>query len=81
MNNYRLEMVKRKEARTGNDLDCLYVMIDNNSNRQIADVYIPLDDIFRAMSVQSGTMTVELEHNGKLYKGVLREEQSHGRET
>jgi hypothetical protein len=49
MSNYRLEIVKRHEAHTGDEIDCLHVMIDSNSNLPIADTHIPLDDIQAAV--------------------------------
>ena len=54
-NSYRLEIVNRTEAHTGNDLACLHVMIDSNSNREIADTYIPLDDVQRAIKEHKAT--------------------------
>ena len=49
MSQWRFEIVKRNESHTGNQIDCLHVMIDSNSLIQIADTYIPLDDIQTAI--------------------------------
>ncbi len=63
MSDYRFEFVKRHEAHTGNELDCLHVMIDSNSLKEIADTHIPLDDILEAATVQ-GYMTIASRKEG-----------------
>src|SRR6266702_4755451 len=49
VSDYRCQIVKRYEAQTGDELACLHVMIDSNSHVEIANTYIPLDDIQSAM--------------------------------
>ena len=51
MSDYRYQLVKR------NEIDCLHVMIDSNSLKEIADTHIPLGDILESATAQ-GFMTL-----------------------
>lgn len=72
MSDYRFQLVKRHESHTGNEIDCLHVMIDSNSLKEIADTYIPLDDILEA-AVASGMMT-HPKNDLEAIRDIVREE-------
>lgn len=69
MNNYRLERVKR------NDLDCLHVMIESNSLIQIADTFIPFDDLRTAMREPEQLVSILQPYLHDLYDAGMEIEQ------